>query len=191
MQVKLLRFLQFKEYEPLGDTKPKKANVRIIAATNKNLRNEVDAGNFRDDLYYRINVIGIQLPPLSQRKEDIPLLVEHFIKKYNALKGTHIEGISDDAMNILLNYDYPGNIRELENIIEHAFVLCHEAYIRAQHLPSYLLGIPQVSTLSLEEMEKTMIKQALMRYPNKKDAAQSLGIDSSTLWRKIKKYNLE
>jgi len=191
MQVKLLRFLQFKEYEPLGDTKPKKANVRIIAATNKNLRNEVEAGNFRDDLYYRLNVIGIQLPPLSQRKEDIPLLVEHFIKKYNALKGTHIEGISDDAMNVLLNHDYPGNIRELENIIEHAFVLCHEPYIRAEHLPTYLLGITQVSSLSLEEMEKTMIKQALIRYPNKKDAAQSLGIDSSTLWRKIKKYNLE
>lgn len=191
MQVKLLRFLQFKEYEPLGDTKLKKANVRIIAATNKNLRNEVQAGNFRDDLYYRLNVIGLQLPPLSQRKEDIPLLIEHFIKKYNALKGTRIEGISDDAMNVLLNHDYPGNIRELENIIEHAFVLCHEPYIRTEHLPSYLLGISHVSTLSLDEMEKTMIKQALIRYANKKEAAKSLGIDSSTLWRKIKKYNLQ
>ncbi|MGQ9842994.1 MAG: sigma-54 interaction domain-containing protein [Spirochaetota bacterium] len=191
MQVKLLRFLQFKEYEPLGDTKLKKANVRIIAATNKNLRNEVQAGNFRDDLYYRLNVIGLQLPPLSQRKEDIPLLIEHFIKKYNALKGTRIEGISDDAINVLLNHDYPGNIRELENIIEHSFVLCHEPYIRIEHLPSYLLGIPHVSTLSLDEMEKTMIKQALIRYSNKKEAAKSLGIDSSTLWRKIKKYNLQ
>jgi PAS domain S-box-containing protein len=191
MQVKLLRFLQFKEYEPLGDTKPKKANVRIIAATNKNLREEVASGNFRDDLFYRLNVIGLQLPPLSQRKEDIPLLVEHFIKKFNALKGKHIEGISDDAMNILLNHDYPGNIRELENIIEHAFVLCHEVYIKAEHLPSYLYGISPVSTLSLEEMEKNMIKQALARYPSKKDAAEALGIDTTTLWRKIKKYNLE
>ncbi|HXK66314.1 MAG TPA: sigma 54-interacting transcriptional regulator [Spirochaetota bacterium] len=191
MQVKLLRFLQFKEYEPLGDTKPKKANVRIIAATNKNLREEVAAGNFRDDLYYRLNVIGLRLPSLSQRKEDIPLLVEHFIKKYNTLKGKSIEGVSDDAMNILLNYDYPGNIRELENIIEHAFVLCHEAYIKLEHLPAYVYGITPVSTLSLEEMEKTMIKQALARYSNKKDAAAALGIDTSTLWRKIKKYNLE
>ncbi len=190
MQVKLLRFLQFKEFEPLGDIKPKKANVRIIAATNKILRDEVAAGNFRDDLYYRLNVIGLRLPSLSQRKDDIPLLVEHFIKKYNALKGKHIEGVSDDAMNILLNHDYPGNIRELENIIEHAFVLCHEAYIKAEHLPSYLYGIQPVSTLSLEEMEKNMIKQALTRYPNKKDAAEALGIDTSTLWRKLKRYNL-
>lgn len=191
MQVKLLRFLQFREYEPLGDTKPKKANVRIIAATNKILREEVAKGNFRDDLFYRLNVIGLRLPPLSQRKEDIPLLIEHFIKKYNALKGKHIEGISDDAMNILLNHDYPGNIRELENIIEHAFVLCHEAYIKAEHLPSYLYGITPLSTLSLEEMEKNMIKQALARFSNKKEAAEALGVDASTLWRKIKKYNLE
>lgn len=191
MQVKLLRFLQFKEYEPLGDTKAYKANVRIIAATNKNLRTEVESGNFRDDLYYRLNVIGLQLPPLAQRKEDIPLLIEHIIKKFNVLQGKHIEGMSDDAMNVLLNYEYPGNIRELENIIEHAFVLCHEAYIRPEHLPSHVFGITTVSSLSLEEMEKAMIRQALARYKNKKDAADALGIDTSTLWRKIKKYNLE
>lgn len=191
MQVKLLRFLQFKEYEPLGDAKTKKADVRIIAATNKNLRDEVAKGNFRDDLYYRLNVIGLRLPLLSRRKEDIPLLVEHFIKKYNVLKGKEIEGVSDDAMNILLNHEYPGNIRELENIIEHAFVLCHEPYIKAEHLPSYLFSITPISTLSLEEMEKNMITQALTRFSNKKEAAQALGIDTSTLWRKIKKYNLE
>ena len=191
MQVKLLRFLQFKEYEPLGDANKKKANVRIIAATNKNLRQEVDAGNFRDDLYYRLAVIEISLPPLSERKEDIPLLVEHFIKKFNALKGKTIEGISDDAMNILLNYNYPGNIRELENCIEHAFILCHEPYIRPQHLPAYLTGMTTTTTTSLEEMEKTLIQQALIRYPNKKEVAHALGIDTSTLWRKIKKYQLE
>ncbi len=190
LQVKLLRFLQFKEYEPLGDTKPQQADVRIISATNKNLRQEVEKGNFRDDLYYRLNVIGIMLPPLTQRKEDIPLLIQHFIKKFNALKGKIIEGVSDDAMNILLNHDYPGNIRELENIIEHAFVLCHDYYIKPEHLPSYLLGIISVATLSLEEMEKAMIRQALVRYKNRKDVAEALGIDTTTLWRKMKKYNL-
>lgn len=190
LQVKLLRFLQFKEYEPLGDTKTRKADVRIISATNKNLRHEVEKGHFRDDLYYRLNVIGINLPPLTQRKEDIPLLIQHFIKKYNTIKGKQIEGISDDAMNILLNHEYPGNIRELENIIEHAFVLCHEYYIKPEHLPSYLSGITPNATLSLEEMEKTLIRQALSRYKNKKDVANALGINTTTLWRKIKKYNL-
>jgi transcriptional regulator with PAS, ATPase and Fis domain len=137
-----------------------------------------------------ISCIEISLPPLSERKEDIPLLVEHFITKFNALKGKTIEGISDDAMNILLNYNYPGNIRELENCIEHAFILCHEPYIQPQHLPAYLTGMTTSTTTSLEEMEKTLIQQALIRYPNKKEAAHALGIDTSTLWRKIKKYQL-
>ncbi len=126
IQAKLLRFLQEKEYEPLGGTAPVKADVCIITATNKTLIDEVKKGAFREDLFYRINVVNIKMPTLSERREDVPLLVSHFIDKYNAIKGKHIEGVSDDVMNILMDYDYPGNIRELENIVEHSFVLCRE-----------------------------------------------------------------
>ena len=193
IQVKLLRFLQEKEYEPLGATGAVKADVRIIAATNKDLLAGVAGGTFRDDLYYRLNVINIKLQGLADRKEDIPLLVNHFIKKYNALKGKHIEGISDDVMNILMDHDYPGNIRELENIIEHAFVLCKDAYIGREHLPHHLRGdgARVASSMSLTEMERIYIISALEKNAgNKARAAADLGIDASTLWRKMKKYKI-
>jgi PAS domain S-box-containing protein len=192
IQVKLLRFLQEKEYEPLGGITPITADVRIIAATNKNLLEEVEKNNFRDDLFYRLNVINIDLPPLKNRLEDIPLLIKHFIKKFNILKSKDIEGVSDDAMNILMNYNYPGNIRELENIIEHSFVLSKDSYIQILDLPVNLIkNKPVPESMPLEEMEKLYIIQTLEKNNwNKSKTAEILKIDSSTLWRKINKYNI-
>lgn len=192
LQVKLLRFLQEKTYEPVGSVEQVRADVRIIAATNKNLADEVKNGRFRDDFYYRLNVITITLPALKERKEDIPLLVKHFIRKFNALKGKVIEGVSDDVLNILMDYEYPGNIRELANIIEHAFILCKESYIQRSHLPLILsdqLSSPAEGSLNLESMERIYILRALeITSWNRTKAARILGIDQSTLWRKMKKY---
>src|SRR4030066_490522 len=140
LQVKLLRVLQEKEYEPLGSTSAKKADVRIIAATNKDLWKLVNEGKFRDDLYYRLNVVKIDLPSLSQRREDIPLLIDAFIRKFNVKMGKKISGVSDKVLRLLLKYDYPGNVRELENIIEHAFVLCGEDRIDLDCLPKEITG---------------------------------------------------
>ena len=193
LQVKLLRFIQEREYEPLGGVATVKSDVRIIAATNKILSEEVRSGNFRDDLFYRINVVNIRLPSLAERKEDIPLLIKHFIHKFNILKGKTIEGVSDDVMNILMDHEYPGNIRELENIIEHAFVLCREAYIRRQHLPASFREITtQIhDNMTLEEIERIYILKALEKNSwNRQNTAKELGIDTSTLWRKMKKFNL-
>lgn len=194
LQAKLLRFLQEKEYEPLGGVATVQADVRIVAATNKELLNEVQGGRFRSDLYYRLNVINIALPPLAERREDIPLLIKHFLRKYNALKDRNIEGVSDEVMNVLMEYDYPGNIRELENAIEHAFALCKESYIQRRHLPARFREgdrlIPAYSTL--DELERHYIELALERNKlNRTRAARELGINPSTLWRKIKKYNIE
>src|SRR4030043_160116 len=135
VQVKLLRVLQEKEYEPLGSTSSRKTDVRIIAATNKDLSRWVGEGKFRDDLYYRLKVVKIDLPLLSQRREDIPLLIDAFVQKFNAKMGKQIMGVSDQTLRLLLKYDYPGNVRELENIIEHAFVLCGGNRIDIDCLP--------------------------------------------------------
>ena len=193
IQVKLLRFLQEREYEPLGGIATVKSDVRIIAATNKILSEEIRSGRFREDLYYRINVVNLRIPSLSERKEDIPLLIKHFIHKYNIIKGKNIEGVSDEVMNILMNHDYPGNIRELENIIEHAFVLCREPYIRQLHLPNHFKNIvtPLHDNLTLEEMERVYILKALEKNSwNRKNTANDLGIDTTTLWRKMKKLDI-
>ncbi|HNW28616.1 MAG TPA: sigma 54-interacting transcriptional regulator, partial [Spirochaetota bacterium] len=193
IQVKLLRFLQEREYEPLGGVATVRADVRIIAATNKNLAEEIRGGGFREDLYYRINVINIRLPALSERKEDIPFLIKHFIHKFNILKGKNIEGVSDEVMNVLMNHDYPGNIRELENIIEHAFVLCREPYIQKIHLPNHFKNseVTIHDSMSLEEMERIYIIKALDKNSwNRKNTAKDLGIDTTTLWRKIKNHNI-
>ncbi|MBN2160130.1 MAG: sigma 54-interacting transcriptional regulator [Spirochaetes bacterium] len=193
MQVKLLRFLQERVYEPLGGVASVRSDVRIITATNKNLAEEVRGGGFREDLYYRVNVVNIRLPSLAERTEDIPFLVRHFINKYNILKGKNIEGASDEVMDILMQYNYPGNIRELENIIEHAFVLCREPYIKTAHLPSHLTaqGLPLHENYSLEEMERVYILRALERNSwQRQNTAKDLGIDASTLWRKMKKYSI-
>ncbi|PKL17917.1 MAG: Fis family transcriptional regulator [Spirochaetae bacterium HGW-Spirochaetae-5] len=194
IQAKLLRYIQEREYEPLGGTTPVKSDVRIVAATNKHLMTEVKNGKFREDLYYRINVINITLPSLSSRSEDIPILVNHFIRKFNVIKGKNIEGVTDDVMNILMDHSFPGNVRELENIIEHAFVLCREAYIGMNHLPNHLRHCETSfdGNLTLAEMERVCIIRALEKNNgNKTKASEELGIDSSTLWRKMKKLNLD
>jgi PAS domain S-box-containing protein len=192
VQAKLLRFIQDKTYEPLGGVKALRADVRIVAATNRNLENEVTSGRFRQDLYYRLNVMKITLPALAERKEDIPLLVKHFIGMYNILKSKNITGMTDDAIKLLLNHDFPGNIRELENIIEHAFILCKEHYIQEQHLPLYLKkGNNSIVETSLKDMEAREIKRVLKNHNwNRKETAATLGIDKSTLWRKMKQYNI-
>jgi len=198
LQVKLLRVLQQKEYEPLGATQPLKAHVRIIAATNKDLSQLLARGLFREDLYYRLNVVKIDLPSLSTRREDIPLLIEHFINQFNLKKGKKISGISTEVMEMIMKHEFPGNVRELENLIEHAFVLCHGSQIGVEHLPVDFvkkLGGEKVTTLQvniLKDAEAKVIIETLKKWGgNRAKAAQELGIDKSTLWRKMKTLNIE
>jgi len=195
LQAKLLRVLQEKEYEPLGADESVKADVRIIAATNKDLAAMVEEGAFRQDLFYRINVIKLTVPPLRKRKEDVPLLVRHFIEKYNRLQGKEIRDVSPDVMKVLMSHNYPGNVRELENIIEHAFVLCDDVILRSEHLPLELQPSPQESSSSantnLQQMEADFIRAALKKNGwNREKTAAELGMHKSTLFRKIKKLNI-
>jgi PAS domain S-box-containing protein len=196
MQVRLLRVIQERVYEPLGGTESVRADVRIITATNRNLDLLVRKGEFRQDLYYRINVVRLRVPPLRERREDIPLLVDHFIAHFNRLKGKSITGVSPEVMASLMQHDYPGNVRELENIIEHAFVLCRGTVIHAPHLPEHMRpaqkdeGIAQ--TKSLDELEARFIGEALRRNSwNRLKTARELGIHKTTLWRKIKRLGIE
>ena len=197
MQIRLLRVLQERVIEPLGSVEPVPIDVRIVAATNRDLAALVREGRFREDLYYRIRVIQLKLPPLRQRREDIPLLVEHLIEKFNRLQGKDIAGVSDEVMTRLMEYEYPGNVRELENIIEQAFVLCRGGLIEFHHLPPELrpfgrTGSGQFRPASLTAMEKHMIAEALRLYRgNRGKTAGALGIDVSTLYRKIKKFSIE
>jgi len=196
LQVKLLRFLQEKEYEPLGAVKPQKADVRIIAATNKHLSQLVEQGLFREDLYYRINVIKIELPPLKERREDIPLLVEHFLKRFNLKMNKRIISVSPEVMDLFMRYDFPGNIRELENALEHAFVICNTSQIRLTDLPMELVNSPRLQPVSLatgkdalQAAEWEVIQNVLQKHKgSRKKAAAELGISVVTLWRKLKAY---
>lgn len=197
-QVKLLRVLQEKEFEPLGATSSIKADVRVIAATKENLVKLIKEETFRDDLYYRLNVVKIKLPPLAKRREDIPLLISHFIDKFNIKMGKSIEDVSKDVMSLLMEYDYPGNVRELENIVEHACVMCQDIRIRRTQLPpefnprseKLTLG-EEVSRPSLQSFEKQLIQETLEKNNgNKVLTAEELGFHRSTLWRKMKKYDL-
>jgi PAS domain S-box-containing protein len=200
LQVKLLRVLQEKEYEPLGSTNPRKTDVRIIAATNKDLSKLVSGGKFREDLFYRMNVVRIELPPLSERSEDIPLLVNAFIEKFNARTGKRIIGVSHEALKLLLRYDYPGNVRELENIIERAFVVCNKDLIGVGCLPEEITGDPNKVQASIHPLKEiTPLGQAEARIicermkkneGNRIKTAKELGMSRITLWRKMKKYNL-
>jgi len=205
MQVKLLRVLQERKYEPLGGTESIIANVRIVAATNRDLQKMVEAKEFRADLYYRLNVIELRLPPLSERLGDIPLLVEHFMEVLNAEKGRSVKRISHKAMGCLTGYSYPGNVRELRNILEHAYVLCPGDEIRDDCLPPRVLGLsrssgseppPQAAVVPLRRMstqeQRQMIRSRLYAYNgHRKRTADALGIDTSTLWRKMKKFRIE
>lgn len=199
-QVRLLRVLQDKIFQPLGATKPIKANVRIIAATNKDLGQLAKNGSFRQDLYYRVNVVCLELPPLRQRKEDIPMLIEHFIGRMNRLNGKAVTGISQEALSLLMFHDYPGNIRELENIIEHAFVLCPEGELSVHCLPEELnVGNGRIQTepqlqmnAALRSTQTQLILAALKRNQNNRTAAaQALNMHKSTLYRKIKRMGID
>jgi PAS domain S-box-containing protein len=198
LQVKLLRVLQEREYEPLGSTRPVKSNARIITATNRDLNLLLSQGRLREDFYYRINVIKINLPPLSKRREDIPLLVEHFVNKFNLKQNKKIAGISDEVMEFFMEYDFNGNIRELENIIEHSFVLCRDSLITMDHLSTDLQKtykdkktMSSDSSSRLQEAEKKIILHALNKYHgNRKKTAAELNINASTLWRKMKKLGI-
>jgi PAS domain S-box-containing protein len=198
MQVKLLRVLQERVFEPLGGTASVKANVRIVAATNKNLKEIVENGTFREDLYYRLNVISIKLPNLNERKCDIPILCEHFIERFNRRYDKSIKEVSKEAMELMLSYSFPGNIRELENVIEHAFIFCKESVVEAKHLPESLLNAMGNSTKVLasinnfEELEKMYLKSVLSECEGDKiKVAQRLGIHKATLFRKINKFGLK
>lgn len=194
LQVRLLRVLQDKSFQPLGGTETVTADVRVIAATNKHLSSLVEQGKFREDLYYRVQVFRLALPPLREREEDIPLLAQHFVDRLNRLKGKDITGLSREALAAFMTYDWPGNIRELENAIEHAFILCHGGLIVPRHLPTALReagtspdGLP--TGLTLAEIEAKVITEALRRNNGRKIAtAQELGIDKTTLWRKMKRF---
>ncbi|KPJ66051.1 MAG: Fis family transcriptional regulator [Coxiella sp. DG_40] len=198
VQVKLLRVLQDKTYEPVGGISSVKADVRIITATNKKLDRLVKENKFRDDLYYRINVMKLELPPLRDRKEDIPLLVDFFIGRFNRLHNKNICCVTNEVTAALLAYDYPGNVRELENIIEHCFVLCEGEIVEAKHLPSSVRpalkeGKAEDSEpTTIKQMEVILITQALRRNKgNKTAAARQLGIDKSTLFRKMKAFDIK
>jgi PAS domain S-box-containing protein len=198
MQARLLRVLQERSIEPLGSVDPMPIDVRVVAATNKDLAKLVRLGKFREDLFYRIRVIHLKLPSLKQRREDIPLLVDHMVAKFNRLEGKDIAGVSDEVLVRLMEHDYPGNVRELENIIEQAFVLCHGGLIELRHLPPELraAGSSKVSdtsgSVSLKAMERFFIIEALRRHQgNRMRAAQDLGINPSTLYRKMKSMKIE
>ncbi|MDX9715305.1 MAG: sigma 54-interacting transcriptional regulator [Dissulfurispiraceae bacterium] len=196
MQVKLLRVLQERTYEPLGSTKTETADVRIVAATNRDLADQVRLGLFREDLYYRINVVRIELPPLKNRKEDLPLLVDHFIARFNRLFERSVKGIEPEALSLLMAYDWPGNIRELENVIERSFILCNDCQITIAHLPAEITAISKSSTAgsirSVHDIfDAQAIKAALQRNAfNREAAAKELGIHKTTLFRKIKKLGI-
>ncbi len=198
LQVRLLRVLQEREYEPLGGTRAEATDVRVLAATNRDLAALVAAGEFRQDLYYRIQVLKLELPSLRQRREDIPLLVQHFITRFNAMQGKRVTGISPDALGVLTAHDYPGNVRELQNIIEHAFVLLDEGRIELAHLPADVVPVfsraasgGKFSALA-RALEAQAIREALARHGgNRLAAAQELGIHKSTFFRKVQRLGIE
>jgi len=193
LQVSLLRVIQERSFEPLGSNRTVRSNVRVIAATNKNLAGEVSAGRFRQDLYYRVKVFQLNLPPLRERKEDILPIAESFIHRMNLITRKNILGLSPGTIEIFLKYHWPGNIRELENVIEHAFILCSEALILCEHLPDSLHPREDESGTefkgkTLAQIEAQAIIEALERHDgNRTAAAKELGVDKSTIWRKMKR----
>jgi transcriptional regulator with PAS, ATPase and Fis domain len=196
-QVKLLRVLQERAYEPLGATKTEKVDVRVIVATNRDLSEQMLQGSFREDLYYRINVVRLELPPLRRRKEDIPDLVREFIHRFNTIYERSVSGITLEALSLLIGYDWPGNIRELENAIERSFILCQEGQITVAHLPEDLTSrrgaahTPRIKA-ARDSLEAQTIRSALERNGfNRLATARELGIHKSTLFRKIRKLGLE
>ncbi|MGD9230640.1 MAG: sigma-54-dependent Fis family transcriptional regulator [Desulfobacterales bacterium] len=192
-QILLLRFLQDHCFERVGGEETLEADVRVLAATNRDLYLEMEAGRFRDDLYYRLNVISIVLPCLRERKEDIPLLCKHFLKKYNLKEGKEIQSISPDAMQILMDYEWPGNIRQLENSISHSVILAQDRIVEKKHLPYFIKQAKvDLPATSLSENERRLIAGVLKKSNwNKHEAARRLDISRSTLYSKIRRYGLK
>lgn len=198
MQTRLLRVLQERVYEPLGSIQTVATDVRVLAATHQDLAGQVQAGKFREDLFYRIHVVRLPLPRLRERREDIPLLIDHFIAKFNRLQGKDVVGVADEVLARLMEYDFPGNVRELENVIEHAFVLCRSGLVQLAHLPPHLRAssavgtLPELSGMTLTAAEQWLIRDALSKHQgNRTAAAKQLGIDPSTLHRKIKAMGID
>jgi PAS domain S-box-containing protein len=194
LQAKLLRVLQDRTYEPLGGVETLRADARIVAATNRDLASMTAEGRFREDLYYRFNVFEIALPPLRERMEDVPLLVEHFVRTLSAVHGKNIAGVSPAALAILMAHDYPGNVRELKNVVEHGFVLSPGSMIRPEHLPAGLAATapPAPESATLEDLEREHILAVLRRNNNNRLAtARQLGIHKSTLFRRIHRLGIQ
>ena len=197
LQVRLLRVLQEKTYEPLGGVESIRHDARIIAASNQNLQELVKEGRFREDLYYRINVLKLVLPPLRERMEDVPLLIDHFIRIFNALQDKSLQGVDDQALACLMAYHYPGNVRELENIIERAFILCKSGIIKRKDLPEFLQSgreeeVAPPDHTTFQEMEAAFLINALKRNKgNRVQTARELGIHKSTLFRRIKALGIK
>jgi len=201
LQVKLLRVLQERTYEPLGAITSQKSEARIIVATHRNLEQLIIQNKFRQDLYYRINILTLKIPPLRQRLDDIPLLVEHFINKFNQQQARNVTQATPELFSLFMNYDWPGNVRELENIIERAFVLCGNSQISIEHLPNnfatnnsipqpQIQNVNQINTLQ-NQNERTIIVQTLTQNNyNRSKTAKQLGIHKTTLYRKINKLNI-
>ena len=202
-QVKLLRLLQQHEYEPVGGLGSVRANIRVVAATNRDLKRMVSKGRFREDLYFRLAVIRFEIPPLKERREDIPYLVDHFIRRFNARKGKNLIGVSPKAMEVLMRYNYPGNVRELENAIEYGYAVCRGRIIEFEHLPQELQSVtlqPIPEPVELHDLhpvqrhvsEEIAIREALKRRKgNRTQASRDLGIDRTTLWRKMRLYGIQ
>ncbi|OPY10194.1 MAG: Transcriptional regulatory protein ZraR [Syntrophaceae bacterium PtaB.Bin095] len=197
LQIRLLRVLQDRSYEPLGGTRSETADVRVIVATNRDLAQQVRSGAFREDLYYRVNVVRVELPPLRRRKEDIPLLTEQFIHHFNRLQGRSVCGITAEALALLMAHDWPGNVRELENVIERAFILCREGDIDIRHLPDELTargksaGTDSDFRSAHELLDIQAIRAALERHGyNRQAAARELGIHKTTFFRKLKRLGM-
>jgi PAS domain S-box-containing protein len=198
LQVRLLRVLQEKQFEPLGATRPEDSRARVIAATHRDLAAMVAKGTFRQDLYYRIKVVKLELPPLRERQEDIPLLAKHFIEVLNSVQGKSVSGLSPVALGVLTAYDYPGNVRELQNIIEHAFVLLNEGLVDLAHLPPELVPASRPSAAARNGLETVkafeghVIREALERNGGSRlAAARELGMHKSTLFRKVKVLGID
>ena len=196
-QAKLLRVLQEREIERVGDNRPRKINVRVLAATNKNLINLIKHDKFREDLYFRLSVVTIDLPPLRERQDDIPLLVKHILAELNTKAKNKVKGIVVDAIKLLVEYPWPGNVRELKNAIEHAFVFCKNGFIVKEDLPSYLKSIDVSDTLTkdtdlsqIPEQDRIRKTLHLCRW-NFRAAAEKLNISRTTLWRKMNKFGIK
>ncbi len=197
LQAKLLRVLEDSELTPLGSLKPIKVKVRVVSATNQDLTGMMEKGLFRKDLYYRLDVAKIELPPLRDRKEDVPLLIDYFIEKLNILRKRSIAGVSSEVISALMHYSFPGNVRELENILDYCFILCKGKIIESEHLPRELLekfptqGEVAPNLLSpLDEAESLTIRTLLQQHKSKTKVAKILNISRTTLWRKMKQYGI-